>query len=75
MIIQFENGNVKIKSECLKEALNEIDSSNDLIEIVISTEKEFFRLSSFGVIGDTHVNKLFKLNPLNRSTNKRIFLF
>lgn len=39
----------------MKEALYEIEGSNDLIEIVISAEKEFFRLSSFGVIGDTHV--------------------
>ena len=44
------------KSECLKEALSEIDTSNDVIEIVISTEKEFIRLSSFGLIGDTHVS-------------------
>ena len=45
-----------VKSECLKEALSEIDTSNDIIEIVISKEKEFIRLSSFGLIGDTHAS-------------------
>lgn len=43
------------KSECLKEAFYEIDVSNDIIEIVISKEKELLRFSSFGIIGDTHV--------------------
>lgn len=47
---------VIMKSECLKEALYEIEGSNDIIEIVISYEKQFFRLSSFGVIGDTHID-------------------
>ena len=41
----------------MKDALYEIEASNDIIEIVISHEKEFFRLSSFGIIGDTHVIK------------------
>jgi len=50
-----------IKSECLKEVLYEIDVSNDILEIVISKEKDYFRFSSFGVIGDTHVNKFIKL--------------
>jgi cell cycle checkpoint protein len=45
-----------MKSDCLKEILSEIDTSNDIIEIVISKEKEFMRLSSFGLIGDTHVD-------------------
>jgi len=39
----------------LKEAFYEIDVSNDIIEIVISKEKELLRFSSFGIIGDTHV--------------------
>ena len=46
-----------MKSECLKEALSEIDTGNDIIEIAISSgDKKFIRLSSFGIIGDTHVN-------------------
>lgn len=47
---------VVMKSECLKEALHEIEASNDIIEIVISKEKNQFRLSSFGIIGDTHID-------------------
>ena len=47
---------VKPQSECLKDALGEIDTSNEVIEIVISKEKEFMRLSSFGLIGDTHAS-------------------
>jgi hypothetical protein len=43
------------KSECLKEIISEIDTSNEIIEIIISTEKQFIRISSFGLIGDTHV--------------------
>ena len=39
----------------MKEAFYEIDVSNDIIEIVISKEKELLRFSSFGIIGDTHV--------------------
>jgi hypothetical protein len=44
-----------LKSECLKEIISEIDTSNEIIEIIISTEKQFIRISSFGLIGDTHV--------------------
>ena len=44
-----------LKSECLKEIISEIDTSNEIIEIIISTEKQFIRFSSFGLIGDTHV--------------------
>lgn len=40
----------------MKEALYEIDVSNDIIEIVISKEKDLMRFSSFGIIGDTHID-------------------
>lgn len=49
------------KSEFLKEALAEIDTSNEVIEIVISTEKQFLRISAFGLVGDIHVYFFFLL--------------
>jgi cell cycle checkpoint protein len=50
---------VIIKAECLKEVISEIDTSNELIEIIISIEKKFLRISSYGIIGDTHVTNLY----------------
>lgn len=45
-----------MKSECFKEALSEIEASNDIIEILIAPERDFMRISSFGIMGDTHVD-------------------
>ena len=54
-ILMTFNNKFIFKSECLKEIISEIDTSNEIIEIIISTEKQFIRISSFGLIGDTHV--------------------
>ena len=40
----------------MKEVLSEIEASNDIIEILIAPERDFMRISSFGIMGDTHVD-------------------
>ena len=47
------------KAECLKEAINEIESSNDFMEILISVERGMIRLSTSGIAGDAHVKIKF----------------
>ncbi|KAL5017623.1 hypothetical protein ScPMuIL_007212 [Solemya velum] len=43
-----------MKSECLKEAFNELDMSSDILEILMSPDAPYFRLSTFGNSGSTH---------------------
>lgn len=43
-----------IKSECLKEAFSELDMTSEVLEILMSPDKPFLRLSTFGNAGSTH---------------------
>lgn len=45
---------VIIKSECLKEVFADLDMTSEVLEILLSPEKPFFRLSTFGNAGSTH---------------------
>ncbi|XP_014681061.1 PREDICTED: cell cycle checkpoint protein RAD1-like [Priapulus caudatus] len=45
-----------MKSECLKEAFAELDMSSDVLEILMSPDKPYFRLSTFGNAGSTHAD-------------------
>ncbi|XP_064621085.1 cell cycle checkpoint protein RAD1-like isoform X2 [Lineus longissimus] len=45
---------VIMKSECLKEAFNELDMTSEVLEILMSPDKPYFRLSTFGSAGSTH---------------------
>ena len=46
---------VDAQSECLKEVFADLDMSSEVLEILLSPEKPFFRLSTFGNAGSTHV--------------------
>jgi len=50
-----------LRSECLKEVFAELDSSSDLVEILISPDPPYFRISTVGTAGDTKVNSCFVL--------------
>jgi len=50
-----------LRSECLKEVFAELDSSSDLIEILISPDPPYFRISTVGTAGDTKVTSCFVL--------------
>ncbi|XP_072164089.1 cell cycle checkpoint protein RAD1-like [Diadema setosum] len=43
-----------MKSDCLKDAFQELDISSEVIEILLSPDKPFFRLSTFGHAGSAH---------------------
>ncbi|XP_013416653.1 cell cycle checkpoint protein RAD1 [Lingula anatina] len=43
-----------MKSECLKEAFNELDMTSEVLQIVMSPDRPYFRLSTFGNAGSTH---------------------
>jgi cell cycle checkpoint protein len=45
-----------LRSECLKEVFAELDSSSDLIEILISPDPPYFRISTVGTAGDTKID-------------------
>ncbi|RUS30811.1 cell cycle checkpoint protein RAD1-like protein [Jimgerdemannia flammicorona] len=47
---------VIMKSEWLRDAFNELDSTSDRVTFLISPERPFFRLSSFGVAGSTEMD-------------------
>ncbi|KAL4223188.1 ssDNA endodeoxyribonuclease [Mactra antiquata] len=43
-----------MKSECLKEAFNELDMTSDVLEFLMSPDAPYLRLSTFGNAGSTH---------------------
>ncbi|KAK3576131.1 hypothetical protein CHS0354_043099 [Potamilus streckersoni] len=43
-----------MKSECLKEAFSELDMTSDVLQILLSPDPPYFRLSTFGNSGSTH---------------------
>lgn len=45
---------VIMKSECLKEAFSELDMTSDVLQILMSPDSPYFRLSTFGNAGSTH---------------------
>lgn len=45
-----------MKSECLKEAFSELDMTSEVLEILMSPDSPFFRLSTFGHAGSAHVD-------------------
>lgn len=45
---------VIMKSECLKEAFSELDMTSDVLQILMSPDPPYFRLSTFGNAGSTH---------------------
>ena len=47
----------QLQSECLKEAFSELDMTSEVLEILMSPDKPYFRLSTFGNAGSTHVSK------------------
>ena len=47
---------IDIQSECLKEVFADLDMSSEVLEILLSADKLFFRLSTFGNAGSTHVS-------------------
>lgn len=44
------------QSECLKEAFSELDMTSDVLQIMLSPDPPYFRLSTFGNAGSTHVS-------------------
>ena len=48
------------QSECLKEAFSELDMSSEVLQIHMSPDKPFLRLSTFGNAGSTHVSIVHK---------------
>ena len=42
-----------MNAECLKVAFSELDMTSDLLEILISPEDPYFRLSTFGISGSS----------------------
>ncbi|XP_002736203.1 cell cycle checkpoint protein RAD1-like [Saccoglossus kowalevskii] len=45
-----------MKSECLKEAFSELDMTSEVLEILMSPDKPYLRLSTFGNAGSTHAD-------------------
>ncbi|XP_063816778.1 cell cycle checkpoint protein RAD1 isoform X2 [Pseudophryne corroboree] len=45
-----------LQSEGLKEAFSELDMSSDFLQITMSPEKPYFRLSTFGNAGSAHLD-------------------
>ncbi|XP_063963632.1 cell cycle checkpoint protein RAD1-like [Lytechinus pictus] len=43
-----------MKSDCLKDAFQELDMTSEVIEILLSPDKPFFRLSTFGHAGSAY---------------------
>lgn len=44
------------QSECLREAFDELDMTSEVLQILMSPDNPFFRLSTFGYAGSTHVS-------------------
>ncbi|XP_042883005.1 cell cycle checkpoint protein RAD1-like [Penaeus japonicus] len=47
---------VIMRSECLKEVFSELDMSSDVLEILMSPDPPYFRLSTFGNYGTNHTD-------------------
>ena len=47
-----------LQSECLKEAFSELDMTSEVLQILMSPDNPYFRLSTFGHAGSTHVRFL-----------------
>lgn len=45
-----------IKSSWLKEAFHELDMTSEVLEILMSPDSPYFRLSTFGHAGSAHVS-------------------
>lgn len=45
-----------MQSECLKEAFSELDMTSEVLQILMSPDNPYFRLSTFGHAGSTHVS-------------------
>ncbi|KXJ27827.1 cell cycle checkpoint protein RAD1 [Exaiptasia diaphana] len=43
-----------MKSECLREAFDELDMTSEVLQILMSPDNPYFRLSTFGYAGSTH---------------------
>jgi len=45
---------VLLIADCLKQAFNDLDTTSDYLQIIISPDKPFFRLSTSGEVGQCH---------------------
>ena len=45
-----------LQSECLREAFSELDLSNESLEVLMSPDAPYLRLSTFGYIGSSHAD-------------------
>ncbi|KAI8513466.1 PREDICTED: cell cycle checkpoint protein RAD1-like [Branchiostoma belcheri] len=56
----FSSANVEnkviMKSECLREAWSELDMTSEVLQILMSPDKPYFRLSTFGYAGSIHAD-------------------
>lgn len=50
-----------MQSECLKEAFSELDMTSEVLQILMSPDNPYFRLSTFGHAGSTHVSSVIVL--------------
>lgn len=60
-----------MKSECLRDAFNDLDSSSQVIEVLLSPDEPWFRLSTFGQAGRT-VNEYPKDSDMMESFECRV---
>ncbi|RMX51697.1 hypothetical protein pdam_00008113 [Pocillopora damicornis] len=58
-----------MKSECLKEAFSELDMTSEVLQILMSPDNPYFRLSTFGYAGSTHV----RFDDLSLSMSYSVF--
>ena len=49
--------NLYFQSECLKDAFQELDMTSEVLEILMSPDKPYFRMSTFGNAGSAYVSK------------------
>ncbi|XP_067015316.1 cell cycle checkpoint protein RAD1 [Anabrus simplex] len=47
---------VILRSECLKEIFNELDPTTELVELLLSPDPPYFRLTTAGIAGETKVD-------------------
>ncbi len=45
-----------LQSECLKEAFSDLDMTSEVLQILMSPDKPYLRLSTFGNAGSIHVS-------------------
>ena len=55
-IVCFHVSIFYIQSECLKEAFSDLDMTSEVLQIIMSPEKPYLRLSTFGNAGSIHVS-------------------